>query len=276
MRPQDWIGRSEMVTEVVTPFPPQAMAATLNRAEAYAAGDPLPPLWHWFHALKRFALADAGPDGHEALGHFLPPLPLPRRMWAGSRFAFHAPLRIGATVTRSSTVEAVTEKLGRSGPICFVTVRHLWSEDGAILVDESQDIVYREADARSGTPDPAPEDAQFNRVMTADAVMLFRYSALTFNGHRIHYDRDFCAAEGYDGLVVHGPLLATLLLDLLRIEGGRLPADFRFRALAPIMDGTPFTLMGDIGGNTARLWVRRQDGALAMEASAILAPLTNA
>jgi 3-methylfumaryl-CoA hydratase len=274
MTPQDWIGRSEHVTETVTPFPAQAMSATLNRPGAFQPGTPLPPLWHWFHALKIFPLSDAGHDGHEALGHFLPPQSLPRRMWAGSRFTFHAPVTIGATVTRTSTIEAVTEKQGRAGPICFVSVRHLWSEGAQALIDEVQDIVYRTADAPPGAVQPATDSAQIHREMRADPVLLFRYSALTFNGHRIHYDRDFCTAEGYGGLVVHGPLLATLLLDLLRCEGGRLPADFRFRALAPITVDTPFTLMADLDGDSADLWVRRHDGALAMKASATLAPLS--
>jgi 3-methylfumaryl-CoA hydratase len=244
------------------------MAASLNRNEPFGTGATLPPLWHWLHALKVYPLADAGPDGHEALGHFLPPLPLPRRMWAGSRFRFHAPLRIGEAVTRVSTVEAVTEKTGRTGPICFVTVRHRWSGNGTLRIDEAQDIVYRAADAPNGTPQPAPTTETFARPMRADPILLFRYSALTFNGHRIHYDRDFCATEGYAGLVVHGPLLATLLMDLLRHEGGAAPLDFTYRALAPVLADAPFTLCGRIDGDRATLWVRRADGTLAMQGEA--------
>jgi len=276
MTPQDWIGRSESVTETVAPFPARAMAASLNRDEAFALGDALPPLWHWFHALKLFPMAEAGADGHQSLGHFMPPVPLPRRMWAGSRFTFHAPLRIGDAVTRTSTIEAVQEKQGRSGPICFVTIRHRWTNDATLLIDEAQDVVFRAADAPAdapaASPRPAPTFETLARRMSVDAVLLFRYSALTFNGHRIHYDRAFCAAEGYDGLVVHGPLLATLLLDLLRIEGNRLPCTFDFRALAPVFADQPFTLCATVNGLSADLWVRREDGALAVEAHATLRP----
>ncbi|MCW1930770.1 FAS1-like dehydratase domain-containing protein [Pararhodobacter zhoushanensis] len=260
-----WQPTPARVSEVLRPFPAQAMAATLNRGESFAPGDPLPPLWHWFHALPVYPLDQAGPDGHQALGHFLPPLPLPRRMWAGGQFTFHRPLRIGAEVTRTSVVTSVVEKAGRSGPIAFVTVAHRWRDADGPLITEAQDIVYRRADAPPGAVERAPAGETLSREMTADPVLLFRYSALTFNGHRIHYDRAFCATEGYDGLVVHGPLLATLLLDLLRVDGGALPQSFRFRAKAPITDGTPFTLCGRIDGAEAHLWVRRADGVLAME-----------
>lgn len=271
---QDWIGRSESVSETIAPFPSRAMAASLNRDEAFARGDALPPLWHWFHALKLFPLAEAGADGHQSLGHFMPPVSLPRRMWAGSRFTFHAPLRIGDTITRTSAIEAVQEKQGRTGTICFVTVRHRWTMDADLLIDEAQDVVFRAADAPAAMPKPAPTHETLARTMSAGAVLLFRYSALTFNGHRIHYDRSFCASEGYAGLVVHGPLLATLLLDLLRIEGKRQPCAFHFRALAPVLADQSFTLCASIDGHTADLWVRREDGALAVEAQATLLPET--
>jgi Uncharacterized conserved protein len=261
----------EEVTETVTAFPARAMAATLDRAEPFAEGSALPPLWHWFHALKLYPMAEAGPDGHQALGPFLPDLGLPRRMWAGGRFTFHRPLTIGAQVTRRSQVLDVAQKTGRSGPIAFVTVGHRWTDAEGLLIDEEQDIVYRRVDAPPGATQPAPGDETLGRTMSAGPVLLFRYSALTFNGHRIHYDRDFCATEGYDGIVVHGPLLATLLLDLLRHEGGRLPASFSFRAMAPVTADTPFTLCARIEGDTARLWVRRHDGVLAMSAEATLA-----
>ncbi len=260
-----WQPVIERVSETLARFPAQAMAATLDRAEGFAPGSALPPLWHWLHCLKLYPLDQAGPDGHQALGHFLPPLALPRRMWAGGRFTFHRPLRIGAVVTRESRVAGVAEKQGRSGPIAFVTVAHRWSDAGGPLIDEEQDIVYRRADAPAGAVVAAPGGETLHRAMTAGPVLLFRYSALTFNGHRIHYDRDFCALEGYDGLVVHGPLLATLLLDLLRLEGGRLPKTFRFRAMAPVLADQPFALCGTIDGDEARLWVRRGDGMLAME-----------
>ena len=261
---------SESVTETVGDFPARAMATTLDRAESFPEGAALPPLWHWFHGLKLYPMAEAGPDGHQALGPFLPDLGLPRRMWAGGRLVFHRPLIVGAEVTRTSQVTKVAQKTGRSGPIALVTVSHRWRDARGPLIDEEQDIVYRSVDAPPGATQPAPDGETLRRAMTAGPVLLFRYSALTFNGHRIHYDRDFCAAEGYDGLVVHGPLLATLLLDLLSVEGGELPRSFAFRAMAPVTADTPFTLCGRIDGAEAHLWVRRQDGVQAMDGRATL------
>lgn len=260
----------ESVTERIGDFPARAMAATLDRPEAFPPGTPLPPLWHWFHALSLTPLAQTGPDGHQALGRFLPDLGLPRRMWAGGRLAFHRPLSIGAKVTRRSQVSGIARKTGRSGPLALVTVSHCWSDASGPLIDEDQDIVYRSADAPPGATVAAPGGETLRRSMRAGPLLLFRYSALTFNGHRIHYDRDFCTTEGYDGLVVHGPLLATLLLDLLRIEGGHLPRSFAFRAMAPVTADSDFTLCGTLDGPEAHLWVRRQDGALAMDAQATL------
>lgn len=266
--PAAWIGRRESLTEVIAAFPARGLAATLNRDETFAPGTDLPPLWHWLHALKAGKLAESGPDGHEAPGHFLPPLAHARRMWAGGSVVFHAPLRIGALVQRTSTVTAIEDKAGRSGPLSFVTVHHLWTGASGRLIDEHQHLVYRDAHGPAPIPQLAAENADFSRAMVADEVMLFRYSALTFNPHRIHYDRDFCRNEGYAGLVVHGPLLATLLLDLLRTEGGALPRRFEFRARAPVTVNQPFTLCARIEAGDVLLWVRRADGALAMDARA--------
>jgi len=267
-----WVPVTESVTERVADFPARAMAATLNRPEDFAPGTPLPPLWHWFHCLKLYPMSEAGPDGHQALGHVLPDLGLPRRMWAGGRFTFHRMPLIDAEVTRTSVVSNVAQKEGRSGPIAFVTVSHRWTDAEGALIDEEQDIVYRRADAPAGATVPAPEGETLSRKMCLGPVALFRYSALTFNGHRIHYDREFCAYEGYDGLVVHGPLLATLLLDLLRIEAARWPATFQFRAMAPVTADRPFTLCARVDGNEATLWIRRHDGVQAMSATAMLRP----
>lgn len=267
-----WVGRSETVTDQITPFQSNALAATLNRDETYGAGSSLPPLWHWMHFLPLFRLDAAGYDGHPALGGFLPPVPLPRRMWAGSRLRFLAPLKVGEIVTKTSTVTRVDHKAGRSGDLVFVTVRHDYNG----RISEEHDIVYRDvADpaAPVAVPVAAPETSDFSRDITPDPVLLFRYSALTFNGHRIHYDQPFCTGtEGYPGLVVHGPLLATLLLDLLRRH---LPAavvtEFEFRAMAPVFDTGPFSLHGTPQDGGYRLWVRRGDGALAMDAKAVVA-----
>lgn len=274
---QSWIGKSETRHECIAPVPSNALAATLDRDDPpYEEGTALPPLWHWLHFLPIFKLSDAGYDGHQALGDFLPPVPLPRRMWAGSRFVFHALLHIGETLQKTSTVQSVTHKTGRSGDLVFVTVKHLISCGDRIGIDEEHDIVYRDAATPGSVPPPppmAPHRDDFSRKIDPGPVLLFRYSALTFNGHRIHYDHPFCTGtEGYDGLVVHGPLLATLLLDLLRRQyPDRAVARFDFRAISTVTADHPFSVHGAQSPEGGfRLWVRRHDGALAMEATARL------
>jgi 3-methylfumaryl-CoA hydratase len=276
---QTWIGRSESLTEVIAPFPSNALAATLDRADPpHEAGTPLPPLWHWLHFLPLSPLAEAGPDGHPARGGFLPPVPLPRRMWAGSRLNFLAPLRIGADATKTSTVKSVTMKEGRTGPLVFVTVRHVVTAEGATAIEEEHDIVYREnapAGAAPPAPPQAPGHADFERLIMPDPVLLFRYSALTFNSHRIHFDQPYVTGvEGYPGLIVHGPLIATLLLDnLRRAHPDRKVKAFSFRAVSPLFDISPFSVCGALAqdGLSAQLWACRTDGGLAMEATAALA-----
>ena len=271
----DWTGRSETATDLLRPFPADALAATLDRDETYPEGAALPDLWHWLYFLPLHRLSESGRDGHAARGGFLPPVPLPRRMWAGSRFRFLRPLTIGAEATKTSTIARVEPKQGRSGPLCFVTVSHDFRQDGQHCIAEEHDIVYRE-DPAPGAPapvaQPAPEGSDFSRSIHPDPVLLFRYSALTFNGHRIHYDQPYATGvEGYPGLVVHGPLLATLLMDLLRRQTDAPVAEFAFRALATITDTDDFSVHGarrDDG--SIRLWARRADGALAMDATATL------
>ena len=270
---QTWVGTSEVARDQIAPFPSNALAATLNRDDPiYADGVALPPLWHWLHFLPIFKLQDAGYDGHPALGGFLPPVPLPRRMWAGSRLRLNAPLRIGEVVEKTSTVTRVDHKAGRSGDLVFVTVRHVY---GDARIEEEHDIVYRDAplpDAPVPEPVAAPVGSDFSRDVVPDPVLLFRYSALTFNGHRIHYDQPFCTGtEGYPGLVVHGPLLATLLLDLLRRQmPDAVVREFEFRAMAPVFDTAAFSVHGASVEGGFRLWIRRADGALAMDAKAVV------
>jgi 3-methylfumaryl-CoA hydratase len=274
-----WIGSSETVSERIATFPSNALAATLDRDDApYTEGDELPPLWHWLHFLPVFKLLDAGYDGHAALGGFLPPVPLPRRMWAGSRLRFLAPMRIGRMLRKVSTVATVDHKTGRSGDLVFVTVRHQLFDGEAQGIEEEHDIVYREApkaDAPAPVLPQAPGTSAFSRTIHPNPVLLFRYSALTFNGHRIHYDQPFCTgSEGYAGLVVHGPLLATLLLDLLRREMSQARVEtFQFRAVSTVIDTDDFSVHGQpqVDGKSVKLWVRRHDGALAMDAAATLA-----
>ena len=271
---QDWIGRSETSNDLILGRRCRAMAALLDREESFQAGDFLPPLWHWLYFWSVVPQSGLGAEGHGKLGGFLPPVDLPRRMWAGSRIRFPRALLIGSDATRHSTVLDVTEKTGRSGRLVFVTVRHVIEAGGDVCIDEQHDIVYREPPAPGAArpePEPAPADPPWRREVTPDPVMLFRYSALTFNGHRIHYDADYARdVEGYPGLVVHGPLLATLMVDLARQENpeARIEA-FEFRALSPIFDTAPFTVAGapdeDVEGAAADLWIAGPDGGLAMK-----------
>ncbi len=272
---QDWIGRSEEMVDVITASPAQRMAATLNRADVFTEGTPLPPAWHWLYFLPVVRMDHTGADGHAQRGGFLPPVALPRRMWAGGRLSFHRPLRVGERALKKSTVADVTTKQGKSGRLVFVLVRHeIIGDDGLALLEE-QDIVYRElssAQAGQPTPQAAPAEAQFSREIAPDPVLLFRYSALTFNSHRIHYDRTYCTdVEGYPGLVVHGPLTATLLLDVLHANApDRRVTAFSFRAVAPLYDTAPFRVEGRIDGSEAKLWALDGDGNLAMTGSATI------
>ena len=274
----DWLGRTTQVDDVITAAPVKAMSATLDRDDPPPApGQALPPLWHWLYFLPSERQSGIGPDGHPRLGGFLPPVTLPRRMWAGGRLQFLAPLHIGDAVRRTSRIADISAKQGKTGPLVFVRVRHEIGSGDTIALTEEHDIVYREAPqggAAAEAPPAAPGGEQFARTITPDPVLLFRYSALTFNGHRIHYDRSYVTeVEGYPGLIVHGPLIATLLVDLLRRErpDARLTA-FEFRAVSPLFDTAPFTTCGRLD-NTKRatLWARGPQGQLAMQASATLA-----
>lgn len=273
---QSWIGRSEQTSDVIAATPPAALAATLDHEPCvWLAGDELPELWHWLYFLPLHRQGEIGPDGHARRGGFLPPVRLPRRMWAGGRFVFHQPLAIGESVLRTSTIDDVSEKSGRSGPLVFVRVRHEVAHEAGRAITEEHDIVYREApraDAPAVAPQRAATDETFARTIEPDPVLLFRYSALTFNGHRIHYDRDYCRdEEGYPGLVVHGPLIATLLVDLLhRHRPEARLRRFGFKAVRPLFDIAPFEVCGRIAddGRAVRLWARDHEGWLAMEATA--------
>ncbi len=272
----EWIGRSEVVTDIVTATPYAAMAAMLDCAPGRpVSGESLPPLWHWLYFLPLHRQSEIGPDGHAKRGGFLPPVPLPRRMWAGSQFEFTHPLRVGDAVSRTSTIVDVTEKPGRSGPLVFVKVKHEIRRNDLheIALTEFHDIVYREA-VRPDEPlppaKPAPATAAWEKKWIADDVLLFRYSALTFNGHRIHYDRRYATeTEGYPGLIVHGPLIATLLLESLRAQVPDAEiAQYEFRAVRPLFDINPFTICGErlADGKSFHLWACDHEGFLAMDA----------
>ncbi|MBP8148238.1 MAG: MaoC family dehydratase N-terminal domain-containing protein [Limnohabitans sp.] len=264
--------------DLITPAPLRGLSATLDRDDpAPQAGTPLPPLWHWLFFLPQHRQSEIGPDGHARRGGFLPPVPLPRRMWAGGRLHWHQPLRVGDAVHRSSRIESVTHKSGRSGDLLFVLVRHEVHNAQGLCLTEEHDIVYRPA-ALPGEPAPtpvaAPAAAAWQREVVPDDVLLFRYSALTFNGHRIHYDRQYVTAvEGYPGLVVHGPLIATLLVDLVRRHTDRPVNSFEFRALRPTYecaDGRALKVCGEPDGNTVHLWAQDHEGWLTMQATATL------
>jgi 3-methylfumaryl-CoA hydratase len=274
---EEWVGRTETRADQITPTPLAALSATLDRPDpAPKLGDPLPPLWHWLFFLPIHGQSELGPDGHPARGGFLPPVQLPRRMWAGSRIAFHQPLRVGDAILRTSSIASVNHKEGRTGPLMFVVVRHEIASAGGLAITDEHDIVYRDhPQPAQVAPDPpaAPGDAAWERTIHPDDVLLFRYSALTFNCHRIHYDRRYATeVEGYPGLVVHGPLIATLLVDLLRRH--RTEAQvvrFEFRAVSPLFDTAPFAVCGaPLDQNTVRLWAKNLSGGLAMDATATI------
>lgn len=267
---QDWIGRSETATDVLRAQPARFMQATLDRDPGLVDGDVLPPLWHWLYFLEARRASELGRDAHPRKGGFLPPVDLPRRMWAGGRVRFHAPLILGQEASKRSTILSVREKQGRSGRLCFVTVEHALFQNGEPALTEEHDIVYREdpaPDAPLPTPVMAPVDAEISEPVTPTEVMLFRYSALTFNGHRIHYDVDYASeVEGYEGLVFHGPLTATLLIDLACRHRGQPPKALSYRGVAPLAGLAPFHIEAATEGEVSSVWAKRQDGSLAMSA----------
>lgn len=270
---QEWKPQARVLNDVITRWPVEALAATLD-SQAPATGEALPPGWHWAYFLEAVTPDLIGIDGHPQRGNFLPPIEhLPRRMYAGGVLRWFRPLRIGADATRTSEVTRIEEKLGRTGPLVFITVVHTIRADGERCIEETQNLVYRAA-AEPGVAapksTPVPAEPEWSRLVRPDPVMLFRYSAITFNGHRIHYDAPYVReVEGYPDLIVHGPLMATLLLETLRHEGGMVcPVEFRFRALRPMFANTPIRAEGRSTATGAELWIRGPEGGLAMHAEA--------
>lgn len=274
-RLQQWQGRSETVDDTITPQLLRGFRAMLDLDPGLPiAGEIVPQALHWCLAPPTVAMSEIGADGHPARGGFLPPVPLPRRMWAGGRLSFHDELRVGDRVERISTVEKVTMKEGRTGPLCFVLISHRLSTERGLAIAEEHDIVYRGLDApAAGIPSRAASmgAADVSRDVRPSPVLLFRYSALTFNGHRIHYDRNYVTeVEGYPGLIVHGPLQATMLIQLAAQLNRDTPVrTFSFRALSPLFDISNVSLKGRMeDGSTAKLWVAGDSGVLHMEAKA--------
>ncbi len=275
---QSWQGRSETVHDLITPAPLRGLSATLDRDDPPPeTGTPLPPLWHWLFFLPQHRQSEIGPDGHARRGGFLPPVPLPRRMWAGGRLQWHQPLKVGDAVHRTSRIQSVTHKSGRTGDLLFVLVRHEVHNTQGLCLTEEHDIVYRPAALPGETAPPpvaAPTMADWQREVVPDDVLLFRYSALTFNGHRIHYDRQYVThVEGYPGLVVHGPLIATLLVDLVRRHSDRPLLAFEFKALRPTFecaDGRALKVAAQAHDRSVQLCAQDHEGWLTMQAHATL------
>jgi 3-methylfumaryl-CoA hydratase len=270
--------RTEHAADIVAPTSVAALSATLDYDTAPGEGEALPHLWHWIFFRPTVKQALIAEDGHPRKGGFLPDLGLPRRMWAGGRLRFHSPVTVGSSITRESKILNVSEKHGRTGKLAFVTVGHRINCGDTLAIEEEHDIVYREPaapGAPASAPTAAPESAQWQREIVPDEVLMFRYSALTFNGHRIHYDKPYVTqTEGYPGLVVHGPLIATLLMDLLRRQlPGATVLDFSFKAMRPSFAGNTLHLCGQpsADGNSVELWSKDHEGWLTMTARATLA-----
>ena len=269
-----WRPNVERYAEVITPAQVNRLAAVLDEpAPDYGEGDALPPLWHWIFTIKPVPHSGLGKDGHPERGGFLPPVTLPRRLFAGMKTDFLHPLIIGLEAERESEVIDITKKSGASGDLLFVRIRNSFRQQGNLCVVEEQDIVYRDKGAPIVLPEvkPFPEPAadSWTKELIVDAKMLFRFSAVTFNSHSIHYDRTYAASEeGYPALVVHAPLIAMLLLQLLKKNSEKPVRRFEYRALAPLLDGQPVRLSAARQGvDTISMQALRADGKIAARAS---------
>jgi 3-methylfumaryl-CoA hydratase len=287
---EDWVGRQQTVVDTISPVQARQMAATLNDAARMQQPDiaPLPAGWHWLYFNPLEVQSLLGEDGHPKRGSFLPPVALPRRMWAGGRLTWHRPLLVGASVDKASEIVKVTRKTGRTGDMVFVTVAHRYTDTQGLLLTEEHDIVYRDMPTESEKAALLALAAQIQagehsferkgehtQAVNADAVMLYRYSAATFNGHRIHYDVDYCRnVEGYPGLIVHGPLIATLLLGFVEnnVAPGAFIKSFDFKALRPTFDLSGFHLHAakTADANVLQVWSTNNVGQIGMEASVTL------
>lgn len=272
---RQWEGKQESREELISATTARGMAAALNWENLPDEGDELAQPWHWLYFYGTARQSEIGHDGHPKRGGFYPPVTLPRRMWASGEVEFCSPLCVGDRARKVSTIQSVKHKQGSTGHLVFVIVGHEISVDDRLCIRENQHIVYREEPDPNAPPAKGmvpPAEPEFSREMIADPVLLFRYSALTFNSHRIHYDRDYAMKEeGYSGLVVHGPLSASFLLELVRAE---LPdaevKSYDFRAIRPLTDGQPFQLQGCRSDDGLTLWVVDHEGAMTMQAKAVL------
>jgi 3-methylfumaryl-CoA hydratase len=273
---RQWIGRTTEASDIVTAQLVKGLRATLfQEIGEPRPGDAAPFTAHWCLAAPVFPMSKLSQDGHPTRGGFLPRVPLPRRMWAGGQLEFFDTLRVGDESKRSSRISDVTMKTGSSGVLCFVSVEHEVTTPRGIAIRERQDIVYR--DASSGQPAPqakppaAPPPAQHRESHMADPVLLFRYSALTFNGHRIHYDRDYVTkVEGYPGLIFHGPLQASFIVELAAgLRGGKPPRKFSYRGLQPLFEGSEFSINANQTADGMELWTANSAGQPTMKGTAV-------
>jgi 3-methylfumaryl-CoA hydratase len=271
---RQWIGRTQEATDVVTAQLVKGLRATLfQEIGEPKAGDAAPFTVHWCLAQPVFPMSMLGGDGHPTRGGFLPPVPLPRRMWAGGEIEFLDALRVGDQSTRLSRISDVTVKTGSSGQLCFVSVEHTITSPRGVAIRERQDIVYREMGgeqaAAPAKPAPPPPSAQHRETHVSDPVLLFRYSALTFNGHRIHYDRDYVTkVEGYPGLIFHGPLQAAFLVEMAAKLRGKAPKKFGYRGVQPLFEGSEFSINANDNGATMELWTANDAGQPTMKGTA--------
>lgn len=273
---RQWVGKSAADQDVLGLRHSRLMAATVGLSpESITEDTPLPPLWHWIYFLEGRPPAELGRDGHAARGGFLPPVPLSNRMWAGGRVQFHRSLRFGLPVEKQSRILSVDHKRGRSGDLVFVAVEHRIVQDGELAVLEVHDIVYKEPNPSGGAAPRGGErrEHRHSKPFEPDSTMLFRYSALTFNGHRIHYDQDYCReVEGYSNLVIHGPLCATMLAGYAEEASGRRLKSFDYRALCPNLLGNRLTLNASDEPGGISVWVELPGGVVSMQARAELQP----
>jgi 3-methylfumaryl-CoA hydratase len=273
---RQWIGRTEEKTDIVTAH----LVAGLRSALFLDVGKPkdgdaAPFTAHWCLTLPVVPMSEVGADGHPKRGGFLPPVPLPRRMWAGGAIDFAEPLRVGDVVTRTSTIKDLTLKEGSTGLLCFVSVDHVYKTPRGVAIRERHDIVYREMPASEqnagpAKPQAAPAAAKHSERHLADPVLLFRYSALTFNGHRIHYDRDYVTkVEGYPGLIFHGPLQAALIVEFAaKLHGGIAPKKFSYRGVQPLFEGGEFSINANETSAGMELWIANAEGQPTMKGTA--------
>lgn len=272
---QTWVGSQETKVDDITLFPARALDAALDNTSILNKGDALPGFWEWMYFLATPKRVATGIDGHPNRGGFFPPVPLPRRMWAAGKQERFKDLIIGQEAKRISTIKSVDLKEGSTGNLVFVGVNHTFHQNNELCISQDQNIVYREDPAPDAPLPPIkqpPADPTWSVNKLADSVLLFRYSALTYNSHRIHYDKPYATTqEHYPGLVVHGPLLVTLLLNQARKE---LPEtiikQFKFRAVRPTFENKDFKVQGKLDGDQLSLWSVDHEGALCMQLDAEL------